>query len=58
MSWYVHWVSTHPLWSAAAQFAFLGTLGEALSLLVRGKRLAALWSVALGLIMGLASPRA
>jgi len=52
MSWYVHWVSSRPLWSAAAQFALLGTLGEVLSLLVRGKRLGALggwWRVLLKL---------
>jgi hypothetical protein len=52
MTWYIHWVSGHPLWSAAVQFAILGTLGEALSLVVRGKRLSALggwWRVLLKL---------
>ena len=52
MTWYIHWVSGHPLWSAAAQFAVLGTLGEVLSLVVRGKRLKALggwWRVLLKL---------
>lgn len=50
MNAYIAWVTGHPLWSAAAQFAVLGTLGEALSLLVRRKPLAALgawWRVIL-----------
>ncbi|MGA2533162.1 MAG: hypothetical protein ABSG19_09005 [Candidatus Aminicenantales bacterium] len=42
MNWYIAWVTSHPLWSAAVQFALLGTLGEVLSLLVRRKPLAAL----------------
>jgi hypothetical protein len=42
MNGYIAWVTGHPLWSAAAQFAVLGTLGEVLSLLVRRKPLAAL----------------
>lgn len=52
MTWYIHWVSSHPLWSAAVQFAVLGTLGEVLSLVVRGKPLKALggwWRVLLKL---------
>ena len=50
MKWYIAWVTGAPLLSAAVQFAVLGTLGEALSLLVRGKRLSALgpwWRVVL-----------
>lgn len=50
MGWYIGWVTAHPLSSAAAQFALLGTLGEALSLLVRKKPLSALgawWRVLL-----------
>jgi hypothetical protein len=50
MGWYIGWVTTHPLWSAAAQFALLGTLGEALSLALRRRPLSALgawWRVVL-----------
>jgi hypothetical protein len=42
MERYISWVTAHPLWSAAVQFALLGTLGEALSLLVRRRPLSAL----------------
>jgi hypothetical protein len=38
MSWYIHWVSNNPLFSAAVQFAFLGTFGEYLSNIVRRKK--------------------
>ncbi len=50
MNVYIGWVTENPLWSAAAQFAVLGTVGEALSLLLRGKPLTALgpwWRVLL-----------
>ncbi len=50
MTWYVAWVKSAPLLSAAVQFGLLGTLGEALSLRLRGKPLSALgpwWRLAL-----------
>jgi hypothetical protein len=37
MSWYIQWVAEHPLYSAALQFAILGTLGEILSATLRLK---------------------
>lgn len=36
---YLQWVSTYPLFSAAVQFAVLGTLGELLSHWIKRKRL-------------------
>lgn len=39
MDHYVHWVSAHPLFSAAVQFAILGTFGELLSHWIRKKKL-------------------
>jgi hypothetical protein len=42
MSWYISWVTVHPLWSAAVQFGILGTLGELIALLLRRKPISAL----------------
>lgn len=39
MNWYIDWVTTQPLTSAAIQFALLGTCGEWLSHLLRTKTL-------------------
>jgi hypothetical protein len=39
MNWYLNWVTTQPLTSAAIQFAVLGTFGEWLSHLLRAKTL-------------------
>jgi hypothetical protein len=38
MDHYVQWVSAHPLFSAAIQFAILGTFGELLSHWIRKKK--------------------
>ncbi|TKJ39100.1 hypothetical protein CEE37_11815 [candidate division LCP-89 bacterium B3_LCP] len=40
MESYVNWVSANPLFSAAVQFAVLGTLGEVLSSCIQKKRIA------------------
>lgn len=49
MDWYLQWVSQNRLLSAAVQFGLLGTLGEAISLMIRRQKLSALgniWQVA------------
>jgi hypothetical protein len=38
MEWYVSWVSSHPLVSAFAQFALLGSAGELLGILASKRR--------------------
>ncbi len=40
MSAYIDWVSNYPLFSAAIQFAILGTLGEVLSFCIQQKKVA------------------
>ncbi len=40
MNGYVNWVTSHPLLSAALQFAVLGTLGEIISFCIRKRQLA------------------
>lgn len=38
MNWYLSWVTTQPLVSAAVQFGLLGTLGEIISHTIRTRR--------------------
>jgi hypothetical protein len=48
MSSYVEWVTQNPILSAAIQFGILGTLGEAVSVSLRRKKLSipgAAWQV-------------
>lgn len=40
MGFYINWVSSNPIFSAAAQFALLGTAGEILAFSIAGKRFA------------------
>ncbi len=40
MTWYLSWVSDNPVFSAAVQFAILGTFGELLSQVIRNKTFA------------------
>jgi hypothetical protein len=39
MEFYLNWVTSYPLLSAAIQFAFLGTLGEIISFSIQKKKL-------------------
>lgn len=39
MNWYLYWVTNQPLFSAAIQFAILGTIGEWLSRWLRSRSL-------------------